>query len=75
MSQNTPGLLDPAVLAEEVRELASDAHRVLKAPLPHPPEIDDLAERVGRLQDQIRGYPFNELAGWLDNVRQIIEAT
>ena len=75
MLQNTPGPLDPAALADEVRELAYDAHRVLNAPLPDSPEMDELAERVGRLQQQIRGYPFNELAGWLDNVRQIIEAT
>jgi hypothetical protein len=75
MAQYTPDRLDPALLAEEVRELANDAHRVLNAPDPAAPEIDDLAERVGRLQDQIRGYSFNQLACWLDNVRQIIEAT
>jgi hypothetical protein len=75
MPEHTPGPLDPALLAEEVRELAHDAHRVLNSPLPKTPEIDTLAERVGRLQDQIRGYPFNELACWLDNVRQIIDAT
>jgi hypothetical protein len=75
MAEHTPGPLDPAVLAEQVRELANDAHRVLNAPVPSNPEIDDLAERVGHIQDQIRGYPFNELACWLDSVRQIIEAT
>jgi hypothetical protein len=75
MAQHTPGLLDPARLAEEVRELAVDAHRVLNAPVPPAPEIDDLAQRVSRLQVQIRGYRFKRLARWLDNVRQIIEAT
>jgi hypothetical protein len=75
MAQYTPGLLDPARLAEEVRELAADAHRVLNEPVPPTPEIDDLAERVSRLQAQIRGYRFNRLARWLDNVRRIIEAT
>ena len=69
------GPLDPAALAEDVRELAHDAHRVLNSPSPVIPEIDALAERVASLQDQIRGYPFDELACWLDNVRQIIEAT
>ncbi len=75
MSDQTPGSLDPAALADEVRELANDAHRVLNTPAPKLPEIDALAERVAYLQDQIRGYPFSELSCWLDNVRQIIEAT
>jgi hypothetical protein len=74
MENPTPGLLDPAALAESVRELANDAHRVLNAPSPQTPQIDALAERVVYLQDQIRGYPFDELACWLDSVRQIIEA-
>jgi hypothetical protein len=74
MAQHTPGRLDPALLAEEVRDLANDARRVLYAPVPAAPEIDDLAARVDRLQDQIRGYSFNQLACWLDSVRQIIEA-
>ena len=75
MADQIPVPLDPAALAENVRELANDAHRVLNAPIPVTPEIDALAERVAYLQDQIRGYPFDELACWLDNVRQIIEAT
>ena len=75
MLDHTPGPLDPAALAEDVRELANDAHRVLNAPSPVTPEIDALAQRVAHLQHQIRGYPFDELACWLDNVRQIIEAT
>jgi len=74
MPDHTPGPLDPAALAENVRELANDAHRVLNDPAPVTPEIDALAQRVAYLQDQIRGYPFDELACWLDNVRQIIEA-
>jgi hypothetical protein len=75
MALNPPGQLDPAALAEEVRELANDAHRVLNAPAPEGPEIDALAHRVASLQDQIRDYPFAELACWLDNVRQIIEGS
>jgi hypothetical protein len=71
----TPGPLDPAALAEDVRELANHAHRVLNDPAPLVPEMDALAQRVANLQDQIRGYPFDELACWLDNVRQIIEAS
>jgi hypothetical protein len=67
--------LDPAILADEVRDLANDAHRVLNAPTQEVPEIHDLSRRVAHLQDRIRGYPFDELASWLDNVRQIIEST
>jgi hypothetical protein len=74
MFETPLGLLDPAVLAEEVRGLANDAHRVLSSPTNEIPEIHDLSRRVTHLQDQIRGYPFEELATWLDNVRQIIEA-
>jgi hypothetical protein len=73
MSDQTLGPLDPAALAEEVRELANDAHRVLNTLATEIPEIDALTERIAHLQAQIRGYPFDELACWLDNVRQIIE--
>jgi hypothetical protein len=75
MEEKPLGQLDPAVLAEEVRGLAHDARRVLSSPADEFPEIDDLSRRVTHLQDQIRGYPFGELATWLDNVRQIIEAS
>jgi hypothetical protein len=75
MAEHTPGPLDPAALADEVRELATDAHRVLNEPTPENLEIDALTQRVLSLQDQIRGYPFDELACWLENVRQIIEST
>jgi hypothetical protein len=75
MLEKPTGLLDPAVLAEEVRELANDAHRVLSAPTTEVLEIDDLSRRIAYLQDQIRGYPFDELASWLDNVRQIVESS
>jgi hypothetical protein len=75
MNEPSPGPLDPAVLAEEIRDLAHDAHRVLKDRSPEVPEIDDLSRRIAHLQDQIQGYPFDELACWLDNVRQIVEST
>jgi len=75
MLDQTNGALDPAALAEEVRDLANDAHRVLNSPTPETHDIDDLSRRVADLQGQIRGYPFDELACWLDNVRQIIDAT
>lgn len=73
MIDRTIGPLDPANLAEEVRDLANDAHRVLNAPVCEIPAIDDLSRRIAHLQDQIRGYRFNDLACWLDNVRQKIE--
>jgi hypothetical protein len=75
MLEKPLGPLDPAVLADEVRGLANDAHRVLSSPTNEIPEIDDLSRRVSHLQDQIRGYPFADLAIWLDSVRQIIETT
>jgi hypothetical protein len=74
MYDPTLSCLDPAALADEVRDLASDAHRVLNAPTTGNPEIEALTQRIAYLQDQIRGYPFDELASWLDNVRQIIES-
>jgi hypothetical protein len=70
----TTAPLDPAPLADEVRDLAATAHRVLNAPTYEPAEVEDLARRIAHLQDQIRGYPFDELASWLDNVRMIIDA-
>jgi hypothetical protein len=74
MSEQSPGPLDPVALAAEVRDLANDAHRVLNAPCNEIQEVDDLSRRVTHLQDQIRGYPFDELSCWLDSVRQIIES-
>ena len=73
MSENSNGPLDPAALADDVRELAHDAHRVLNSPTTEDVAIEDLSRRIDLLKDQIRGYPFNELSSWLDNVRQIIE--
>jgi hypothetical protein len=73
MIDPTPRPLDPAVLAKEVRDLAHEAHRVLNAPAIEVLEIDDLSRRIASLQEQIRGYSFNSLACWLDNVRQRIE--
>jgi hypothetical protein len=74
MSEKTSGQLDPAALADEVRDLAQDAHRVLNSPTTEDVAIEDLSRRIDLLKDQIRGYPFNELSSWLDNVRQIIDA-
>ena len=73
MIDPTPRPFDPAVLAEEVRDLAQKAHRVLNASAIEALEIDDLSRRIAFLQEQIRGYPFDALACWLDNVRQRIE--
>jgi hypothetical protein len=75
MSGQPIGPLDPVFLADEVRDLASEAHRVLSSPTTEVLEIDDLSRRIAHLQDQIRDYRFDELACWLDNVRQIIEST
>jgi hypothetical protein len=74
MLDRTSGLLDPAALADEVRDLAIDTHRVLKARTPEGREIAELSRRIASLQGQIRGYSFDELACWLDSVRQIVEA-
>jgi hypothetical protein len=75
MLDRTTGLLDPAALAEEVRVLAIDAHRVLNAPTPEVCDVANLSRRIAYLQGQIRGYRFDQLAGWLDSAQQIVEAT
>ncbi len=75
MLDRTDGLMDPAVLADEVRDLAIDAHRVLNAPTTENRDIADLSRRIAHLQGQIRGSSFDELAGWLASVRQRVEAT
>ncbi len=72
MVKSTLGPLDPAVLAEEVRDLAHDAHRYLKADPPEKPNAVELSRRLATLQHQIRGYPFEDLACWLENVQQLI---
>jgi hypothetical protein len=63
------GALDPAGLAQEVRSLANNAYRVLKRPGAEAVEVRALSRRIAHLQDQIRGYPFVDLACWLANVR------
>jgi hypothetical protein len=74
MLDRTSGLLDPAALADEVRNLATDTHRALKARTLEGRDIADLSRRIASLQGRIRGYPFDELACWLARVRQIVEA-
>jgi hypothetical protein len=75
MPEKSLGLLDPAALADEVRDLAHDAHRVLNTSPTEFREIDELSRRISCLQHQIRGYPFDELSCWLDNVRQLVESS
>jgi len=73
MEDQSTGPLDPAVLAQDVRSVANDAYRVLKRPGAEAVEVRVLARRIAHLQDQIRGYPFVDLACWLANVRKLAE--
>jgi hypothetical protein len=74
MGDQSTGPLDPAILAQEGRSLANDAYRVLKRPGAKAVEVRALTQRIAHLQDQIRGYPFVELACWLANVRHLVSA-
>jgi hypothetical protein len=72
---------DPAHLANQVRLLASQAHRILTRTLsPKFEDLDDLRQHVERLQEQfdhqrrLQGMQFNRLQKWLDGVDRRIRS-
>ncbi len=69
-----PPLFDPANLAHAVREIASDAHRLLNDPNASDFELRELVSRISSLLIEVQGQPNEELSRWLDSARRRIEA-
>jgi hypothetical protein len=65
---------DPAMMAAEVRALATQAHRSLNDSSFSVSEARDLARRIRRLQSLTRELKSADLADWLSNLRREIDA-
>jgi hypothetical protein len=72
MSRDSACLTDPALLAAEVRSLATEAHQVLKDPRTSSHAADELARRIGTLQQQVGGRSAGDLGLWLENLRRTV---
>lgn len=67
--------MDPAALAASVRDLASQASRVLRNPASRPFEIRALSRRITFLQRHVPGCPSNDLSRWLESLMIQVEAS
>lgn len=65
--------IDPATLAESVREVAYEARRVLADPTRTAFETRALARRTTLLGRQVPAGPQSDLARWLNNLSQALE--
>ncbi len=66
--------LDPGQFASSIRQLAVDAHRVLKDPFASSDQLKDLSKRIDVLR---RTSPMNcssAVARWLRSVEGIIDS-
>lgn len=72
MSHDSACLTDPALLAAEVRSLAAEAHQALKDPATSQRAANELARRIGTLQQQVGDRSAGDLGLWLDNLRKTV---
>jgi hypothetical protein len=74
MNDSASRLNDPAALADEVRSLASDAHRSLTGRSAVPNAAGDLSQRASLLKSRIDCLEADDLSLWLENLRQRIDS-
>ncbi len=67
------GCLDPAEFAARVRQLAIDAHRVLKSRTAVKSELVQLCRRIDELRQESRVDLSREIDRWLDQANEQIE--
>lgn len=70
MNATSTSSFDPAALAAEVRDLATEAYRTLSDPLDDIPHARQLTERISHLRNHVRGLDAEELALWLENLQR-----
>jgi hypothetical protein len=69
----TNGTHDPAALAQSLRDLARDAHRVVHTPRADAAQVRALSQRIAVLREQTRGFAGDMLATWLDRLGRRLE--
>lgn len=74
MSVLPTSLCDPATLAAEVRDLATEAYRTLNDPVAGSPHTRHLSERISHLQSQVRELAAADLSLWLENLQRRVES-
>lgn len=67
------GCLDPAEFAARVRQLAIDAHRVLKSRTAAKSELVQLCRRIDELRQESRADLSREIDRWLHQANEQIE--
>ncbi len=68
------GRLDPAAIAQGVRQIAHDLHAMLKNAASSPVELMELERRIDALRVYTHGTPMIAIDRWLDNSRTAIRA-
>jgi hypothetical protein len=64
--------LDPAAIAEGVRQIAHDLHQLLKKTISNPGELIELERRIDELRVHTHGSRLIAIDRWLDNSRSAI---
>ncbi len=68
------GSLDPAAIAEGVRQIAHDLHQVLRKTTSSPGELIELERRIDELRVHTGGSRLMAIDRWLHNTRSAIRA-
>jgi len=68
------GSLDPAAIAEGVRQIAHDLHQVLRKTTSSPGELIELERRIDELRVHTGGTRLLAIDRWLHNTRSAIRA-
>ena len=66
------GSLDPAAIAEGVRQIAHDLHQVLRKTTSSPGELIELERRIDELRVHTGGSRLMAIDRWLHNTRTAI---
>ncbi|MGO9238280.1 MAG: hypothetical protein ACLP4V_30875 [Methylocella sp.] len=66
--------LDPAAIAQGVREIAHDLHQTLRKTTPSPGELIELERRIDELRVHTHGTGLIVIDRWLANSRSAIRA-
>ena len=69
-----PAPPDASSLADEVRQLARLAHRLLNDPATEPRQLDCLARRIGQMRSRHAARPGTPVARWLDHLEARVPA-
>jgi hypothetical protein len=68
------GSLDPAAIAEGVRQIAHDLQQMLRKTTPSPGELIELERRIDELRVHTNGTRLLAIDRWLHNTRSAIRA-